>query len=42
MLNFTTFSHESFFEEKYDGIRGITQIIVLDKGKQLIMKGDKK
>lgn len=43
---------DTYFEEKYDAYRGITQIIVLDKGKQLltklykehklIMKGDKK
>lgn len=30
--------HDTFFEEKYDAFRGITQIIVLDKGKQLLTK----
>ena len=29
---------DTYFEEKYDGIRGITQIIVLDEGKQLLIK----
>lgn len=29
---------DTFFEEKYDAFRGVTQIIVLDKGKQLLTK----
>ena len=29
---------DTFFEEKYDAFRGATQIIVLDKGKQLLTK----
>ena len=29
---------DTYFEEKYDAIRGVTQIIVLDKGKQLLTK----
>lgn len=29
---------DTHFEEKYDAIRGVTQIIVLDKGKQLLTK----
>lgn len=29
---------DTFFEEKYDAYRGVTQIIVLDKGKQLLTK----
>ena len=29
---------DTYFEEKYDAYRGITQIIVLDKGKQLLTK----
>lgn len=29
---------DTYFEEKYDAHRGVTQIIVLDKGKQLLTK----
>lgn len=29
---------DTHFEEKYDAFRGVTQIIVLDKGKQLLTK----
>lgn len=29
---------DTYFEEKYDAYRGVTQIIVLDKGKQLLTK----
>lgn len=29
---------DTYFEEKYDAFRGVTQIIVLDKGKQLLTK----
>lgn len=29
---------DTYFEEKYDAYRGLTQIIVLDKGKQLLTK----
>lgn len=29
---------DTYFEEKYDAYRGVTQIIVLDRGKQLLTK----